>query len=122
MLRVEPECSIVDPVTTLERAEGGVLHGVTRFRYKMRTSNNGGATIQLQLDRPGTKLSYVVNLPDGAQSSGSQAMQVGVPIVVARFGGNAHSSKDGDAGSVTWTLEGVAAGETPSVVVTTHCN
>src|SRR6516162_10524037 len=60
MLRIGPECVIVNAATTLtDHPDDGMLSGVTTFTYKLRSSRAGGAAIQLALDRPGVPFNYV---------------------------------------------------------------
>jgi hypothetical protein len=122
LLRIEPECSITRPASTIARVEGdGTIGGVTTFGYKLRTSKAGGASIQLRMDRPGGQLSYVVRLPGVPASAGNQRIPESSAMTVARFGPDAHSSREGDTGSVTWSLQDPARTGTPQVGVSIRC-
>jgi hypothetical protein len=123
MLRVEPECSIASSVATPSGGQAGALEGVTAFRYKLRTSGAGGAAILLQLGAPGAKFNYLVQLPAaGTQFSGSSTIADASPITIATFGPNAHSSRAGDPGSITWSLEAAAGTQAPPMTLKMRCN
>jgi len=122
-LRVPPECSITGSTSTLSGpADGGALMGATTFSYKLRTSSEGGASIQLKLAQPGAQFSYVVRLPGAAESSGSQTIPKSSTITVAQFGPNAHSAKQGDTGTMNWSLKGATNAGTPQIALTIQCN
>ena len=123
LLRIDPECSITWSASTLSgRRDSGAFGGVTTFRYKLRTSKGGTAAIQLKLDRPGARFDYVVRLPGARESSGGQIIPESSSITVARFGPNSHSSKEGDTGTITWTLQDTADVGPPPIVLTIRCN
>lgn len=120
-LRIEPNCSIPNSTTELsDHQDDGVLRGVSTFRYKLRTSGSGGASIQLKLAQPGAQFSYVVRLRGVAAYSGSQVIPESGSVTVAQFGPNSHSSKKGDTGTITWSLQG-ATGAPPPMVFTIAC-
>jgi hypothetical protein len=103
-------------------ADGEVLTGATTFSYKLRTSGGGGASLQLKLAQPGAQFSYVVRLPGAAESSGSQTIPESSTITVAQFGSNAHSAKQGDTGTMNWSLKGAANSGMPEIAFTIRCN
>jgi len=121
LLRIGPECSIVNSTNISIGQDDAVLQGVTQFRYKLRTSGLGGAAIQLRLNRPGAKFTYSVHLPAGAPSSGSQTIPESGILTVANFGPDAHSSKDGDLGTLSWSLPNEPGEGVPPLVFSITC-
>lgn len=122
LLRIDPECSITNPATVYSGGgEDGALSATTTFRYKLRTSKTGGGSIQLKLDRPGALFHYTLRLPTG-EFAGSQPIPESSGVTVARFGAGAHSSREGDTGTVRWTLKGAHDTSHPRVEVTIGCN
>ena len=122
LLRIGPECVIVNAATTLtDHPDDGMLSGVTTFIYKLRSSGAGGAAIQLALDRPGVPFNYVVRLAANAAASGSQVIPASGLITVAQFGGDSHSSKAGDTGSISWSVPADSSVPAPRVSVSISC-
>ncbi len=121
---VGPEAAIkIDTATTNLTTAGTVFAdftGTTNFTYMIRTAPGGVGHIGLQItaDFNGTGGPKVANPPTAgdqltynctAASSGTPctsgqiaATTASTPVVT--FGGDAHSAKAGDTGSVLWTL------------------
>lgn len=120
-LRVEPECSISNFTSTSPDHDDGTLRGVTTFRYKLRTSGAGAAAIQLKLDQVRGLFKYTVNLPGSAAFSGNNVIPESGTLTVASFGPDAHTSKEGYTGTLSWELPyDVTA--SPSMALSISCH
>src|SRR5262245_6328503 len=95
--------------------------GTTNFTYKVRTGQSSGAgNIVLQITSdfngtggpkvasppsPGDALTYTCAVASSATGcSSAQTASTTSTSPVATFGADAHSTKGGDSGSVSWTL------------------
>jgi hypothetical protein len=93
----------------------GNFTGTTSLTYKIRTRSTGSITAQVADFTPSggptiagsaSALSYACSVPSPATAGpgcSGQAVSAAA-FTVANFGGNAHSMKAGDTGSVAWTL------------------
>jgi hypothetical protein len=99
---------------------GNDYTGATNFTYKVRTTKAGGTgNIQLRVltdftgngpsvaspPSAGDTLAYTCTAAGaGTACSGSQTSSTTAQTPVVGFGANARSAKDGDGGTVSWTL------------------
>ncbi len=94
--------------------------GTTSFTYKIRTAQTSGAghiALQITSDFSGSggpsvgappttgdALKIACTSAKGTVCASATPALVSNPTTVVSFGPDVHSAKDGDAGSVTWTL------------------
>ena len=122
---VAAEASIAINSSTTSLATTGTLFadytGSTNFTYKVRTgqsSGSGSIVLQITSDfngtggpkvatppSPGDALTYTCSVASsGTGCSSAQTASTTSSTAVATFGADAHSTKAGDSGSVSWTL------------------
>jgi hypothetical protein len=116
-LTVGPEAAIsVTEVSTPLSLSGGLFSdytGTTNFTYKIRTSKDGGTgSITASVAEFGAggpslaagdlKYTCSVSAPGNGCTTEMTAATAGTNV--AGFGADARSTKDGNSGSVTWTL------------------
>ncbi len=108
--------------------------GTTNFTYKVRTTKSGGTgNIQLKVltdfggngpsvaspPTAGDTLAYTCAVGGaGTACSGSQTSSTTASTPVVDFGENVRSGKNGDSGSVNWTLTNDPAYDTGSYTAT----
>jgi hypothetical protein len=136
---VGPEASIaVATASTPLTTSGGLFAdftGTTNFLYKIRTAQSGGEghiVLQITSDfngtggpsvasppSPGDALTYTcTTAASGTPCSSAQTAKTAGTTPVALFGADAHSARDGDAGSVAWSLTNDPAYRTGSYSAT----
>jgi len=125
-VNVGAEAAIAITTSTTTLANSGTLFasdytGTTSFTYKVRTgasSGTGSIVLQITSDFNGTGGPSVASPPtstdllkysctvaaSGSACGAGQTASTSATTPVAGFGPDAHSTKAGDAGSVTWTL------------------
>jgi hypothetical protein len=122
---VGPECAVAVSSST-SVAQPDAYSGRITFSYKIRTSRAGGSgAIGLAFagrDLSGATLAYTTALQGrGTPQSVGEAPVAGAPTAIATFGSNSHSGKDGDTGTVFWSLKNYR-GAPPAVQLTTTCH
>jgi len=123
-LWVGPECVIAASSST-SVPQPDAYSGKITFNYKIRTSKTGGGgSIDLAFmgpDLSGATLAYTAALQGrGTAQWAGEAPVAGARTAIATFGSNSHSGKDGDTGTVFWSLKNYR-GAPPAVQLSTSC-
>ena len=110
LVNVGPACAVsIASSTVRPDPVNGAFDGEIRFRYQMRTSRGGAGDIHLKALDSGRTLTYTVSLSGaGTPAAGLQTLTGMQPLSVATFGPDAHSSRAGDEGVISWHATGSA--------------
>jgi len=126
-VQVIPQCSLSILNSRVTGVDPDGVTGTITFTYKLRTGRLAGSgAIELALagdsSLEGAALTYASTLPGaGVSRSGTEALSSTPRAQVAVFGANAHSSREGNTGSINWTLKNYR-GAAPTVRLTINCS
>jgi hypothetical protein len=124
---VTPQCSLSILNSSVTGVDGEGVTGTITFTYTLRTGRLAGSgAIELALagdsSLEGAALTYASALPAaGVSRSGTEVLSSARRTQVAVFGANAHSSREGNTGSVNWTLKNYR-GAAPTVRLAINCS
>ena len=119
-LRVPEEASLQVRADQISVAASGEITGRLDYTYQIRTATNTG-TANVSLGIANTRqLVYSCKAQAPAKACAGTRVADGKGLSpVARFGANAHSSREGNSGAIEWRLPPAAgAGHDPVLIVT----
>jgi len=118
-LNVPAQCGLSVVSSTL-RHQSDRVTGELEFRYKIRTARDSGMG-SIAVTSAGASAGITVSAllaGTGTGSSAPQTVSPGIPVTVATFAPDSHSSSAGDTGTIVWSM---APGPVPRLDLTIGC-